>query len=204
MEEFFYIILLVIWLVVSLYKRGAKSKQQKSKPAGQPDQTTSMPKESELEEMLEEFFGGGKKKKKEQPGEEVLSDQEVVHEYEELLSKQASKDEPRRHEEPQPSYQAWESRAQQSYNEKKQKSQETAGEPSYEESYKVQAEALESYTAMEKVASVDDLIRSHAAKDAMEQARAEMEQGGGLGDDLPEFDLRTAVIFSEILNRKYT
>ena len=37
----------------------------------------------------------------------------------------------------------------------------------------------------------------------VEQAKAEMEYGSGLSEDIPEFDLRTAVIFSEILTKKY-
>lgn len=206
MEEFFYIILLVIWLVISLYKRSAKAKAKADKSASQPEaSSTTLPKGSELEEMLEEFFGSGKKQT--QPvDKEVLSDAEVVYDFEEMVSEQGSRREPVLRDDPEPAYQAWESRAQRDYNERQEgeKKEEAVAEPAYVPFYKDQGADTESFVAMEKVASVDDLIRSHAAKDAREQARAEMEYGGGLAGDLPEFDLRTAVIFSEILNRKYS
>lgn len=204
MEEFFYIILLVIWLAISLYKRSARAKGQAAKPKSQPDASTTLPKGAELEEMLEDFFGGGKKKPA-PVDEEVLSEAEVVYDYEEMVSEQGSRKEPVLRDQPEPAYQAWESRAQRAYNEEQEEKQEdTYAEPAYEPFYKDQGLDAESFIAMEKAASVEDLIRSHAAKDAREQARAEMEYGGGLAGDLPDFDLRTAVIFSEILNRKYT
>lgn len=206
MEEFFYIILLVVWLVVSIYKRNAKAKGQPGKPKSQPDATTSLPREADLEEMLEDLFGGGKKKKAGPVAEEdVLTEAEVVNDYQEVVSEQGSREETVYQADSEPAYQSWESKAQRAYNEGQEAAKEFAlPEPAYESFYKEQAREAESYVAAEKAASVEDLIRSHAAKDAMEQARAEMEYGGGPSGDIPEFDLRTAVIFSEILNRKYT
>lgn len=63
MEDFVYIILLVAWVIISLYKRNAKAKQQREagQPKARPHETTALPKETSMEEMLEEFFGGGKK-----------------------------------------------------------------------------------------------------------------------------------------------
>jgi hypothetical protein len=206
MEEFFYIILLVVWLVVSIYKRNAKAKGQPGKPKSQPDATTSLPRETDLEEMLEDLFGGGKKKKAGPVAdEEVLTEAEVVNDYQEVVSEQGTREETVYHADAEPAYQSWESKAQRAYNAGQDTPKEFAlPEPVYESFYKDQSQETESYVAVEKAASVEDLIRSHAAKDAMDQARAEMEYGGGLTGDLPEFDLRTAVIFSEILNRKYT
>lgn len=204
MEEYFYIILLILWLVVSLYKRGAKGKGKTSQPKPQPDTSTSPPKESDLEEMLEEFFGGGKKKSP-QPETEVLEEEVVV-------AKRGGDDDSNRRSESIPAerereFQPWESKAQRAYNESKADAEEAASpsweEASYEEVYKESAEKRDESPAMEKVATVEELIRSHAAKDAMEQARAEMEFGSEAGVELTEFDLRNAVIFAEILNRKY-
>ena len=207
MEEYFYIILLIIWLVVSLYKRNAKSKQQAPQPRQQPEGTTAMPKETDLEQMLEDFFGGGKKSGKPQvetDDEEVpavtYEPVSVEDDYDRAPAMRESS-----HTDREPAYQAWESKAQRSYDDKKRKPSEPEyAQPQYESFYKDNdSQDYSGPTEMGKVASVDELIRSHAAKDAMEQAKAEMAYGSGLSDDIPEFDLRTAVIFSEILNKKY-
>ncbi len=204
MEEYFYIILVIIWLVVSLYKRNAKAKQQGPQPKQQPEGTTARPKEVDLEGMLEDFFGGGKTTA--QPKQEVDFEEEAVITYESDGDfEQGRAAEESQRSDRAPAYQAWESKAQQSYNEKKEESTQPAyAEPQYESFYKdMPKEDYGGFGEMGKVASVEDLIRSHAAKDAMEQAKAEMEYGSGLSEDIPEFDLRTAVIFSEILNKKY-
>ena len=205
MEEYFYIILLVVWLIVSLYKRNAKSKQQAPKQRQQPEGTTAMPRETDLEQMLEDFFGGGKKSSEPQLERDVEEVPSVTYEsVEDDYDRIPSKKEPRQTDR-EPAYQAWESKAQQSYDDKKRKPSEAEyAEPQYESFYKdTDSQNHSGLAEMGKVASVDELIRSHAAKDAMEQAKAEMEYGSGLSEDIPEFDLRTAVIFSEILTKKY-
>jgi hypothetical protein len=205
MEEYFYIILLVVWLIVSLYKRSAKSKQQASKPRQQPDSTTSLPKETDLEQMLEDFFGGGKKTSETQLETDVEEVPSVTYESLEDDYDRVPPMKETPHTDREPAYQAWESKAQQRYDDKKRKPSEPEyAEPQYESFYKdTDSQNYSGLTEMGKVASVDELIRSHAAKDAMEQAKAEMAYGSGLSEDIPEFDLRTAVIFSEILTKKY-
>lgn len=204
MEEYFYIILLVIWLVVSVVKKNAKSKEQASKPKPQRDSSTSRPKEPNLEDILEDFFGGGKKSGQGQPKVEVEEEPSVTYQANEASGRSESFKEALPSDQDK-AYQSWESLAQQSYNEGKMKpSQAEYSEPQYEGFYKdVDNQDYRGISEVGKVASVEDLIRSHAAKDAMEQAKAEMAYGGGLAEDIPEFDLRTAVIFSEILNKKY-
>lgn len=206
MEDFFYVILLVLWVVVSIYKKNAKAKQAKTEamPRAKPDLTTALPKEADLESMLEEFFGGTKKTPVPEP---VASAEEPVMEGYESLEDSRSYDAAQTMERaPEPAYESWESKAQQSYNDSQERSiPELYTEPAYESFYSEatlpdHAGMLE----MEKVASVEELIKAHATKDAKEQARAEMEYGTGPSPDIPEFDLRTAVIFSEILNKKYT
>ncbi len=212
MEDFFYVILLVIWLIVSLYKRNAKVKQQKEagKQQAQPEATTALPKEMDLEDMLGEFFGGGKKK----PSEVVVDDDEMLSDesfsYETEQSMPVERD--RRQHASEPAYQSWESKAQRSYNEDKrsynQENQpeiaETYAEPEYKGFFADASDDHALFTEVGKLASVEELIKSHAAKDALEQARAEMEYGSGEVHEVPEFDLRTAVVFSEILNKKYS
>ncbi|MFW6351383.1 MAG: hypothetical protein ACOC2E_03265, partial [Bacteroidota bacterium] len=69
MEDFFYIILAIVWLVISII--GGKKKKQQSAPkatgqqpaAPEPQEQTQEP--VDLEDMLEEFFQGESKKKKE-------------------------------------------------------------------------------------------------------------------------------------------
>jgi hypothetical protein len=212
MEEFFYIVLLVIWLIVSLYKRNAKVKQQKEagKQQAQPEATTALPKELDLEDMLEEFFGGGKKKQPEVvlDADEMSSQESYTYESEQSIPVESD----RQQTASEPAYQSWESKAQRSYNEEKQSYNEdrqleiaeTYAEPEYKSFYADLADDHASFTEVGKLASIEELIKTHAAKDAMEQARAEMAYGSGEGHDLPEFDLRTAVVFSEILNKKYS
>lgn len=197
MEEFFYIILLVIWLVVSYFQRQKKAREKagRAKPDAQPEPATAPPKEVDMEELLEEFFGGGKKKK---PAGEPVEKAEADHERRREVAEPARR-------EREPAWQPWESQAQQSYNEKKEARQEETLLSGYDE-FKG-TEGVEDdfeFTTEGKVETIEDLIRSHAVQDAREQAISEAKYRELAGEEVPEFDLRTAVIFSEILNRKYT
>ncbi len=197
MEEFFYIILLVIWLVVSYFQRQKKAREKAGmpKPDAQQDPSSAPPSEVDMDELLEEFLGGGKKKK---PPVEEDARQEVDYERVPEVT------EPERSVR-QPAYQSWESQAQQSYNEKKEGRQEKTLIQGYEE-FKG-SDGVEDdfeFSAEGKVETIEDLIRIHAAQDAREQAIAEEKYETDRGEGVPDFDLRTAVIFSEILNKKYT
>jgi len=207
MEDFVYIILLIAWFVVSLYKRNAKVRQQKAAgmEKAQPQATTALPKEVNMEEMLEEFFGGGKKAIPE-PAVEIEDEQlpepfTFADDSDKVFDAESGQNPAR-----EISYQSWESSAQKTFNENQQQNIPAEYvEPEYKSFYASQTpDAHSEYAEVGKIASVEELIRSHAAKDAMEQARAEMEYGASKNPDIPEFDLRTAVIFSEILNKKYS
>ncbi|MFW5892228.1 MAG: hypothetical protein ACOCUQ_02375 [Bacteroidota bacterium] len=69
MEDFFYIILAIFWLVISLL--GGRKKKQQSAPTNSDQQTAPTVSQEqtqepvELEDMLEDFFQGESKKKKE-------------------------------------------------------------------------------------------------------------------------------------------
>jgi hypothetical protein len=52
--------------------------------------------------------------------------------------------------------------------------------------------------------TLEDLLKANALEDARQQAALEMQEGyAGQGVAI-DFDIREAVIYSEILNRKYS
>ncbi len=178
MEDFIYIILIVVWLLVSFLKK--KPKKDTAKPA-KPREATGSPEETSMEDMLEDFFGGGKKKKEEKPAYEASDRREARKSKEDRDEKKRwdsrSREDHRRYE-PEPEY------------------QEHAGEEAVSDDYEFEAEG--------KVETIDDLIESHKRQEAIRLANEEEWSDSGSPEDIPEFDLRTAVIFSEILNRKYS
>ena len=187
MEEFFYLILIIIWLLVSYFQRQKKAREKAaSRPGTQQEPAPARPQEVDLEDLLEDFLGG-KKKQQPIPGPEPQMQEEAVLDSDEGRN-----------------YESWESQAQKDYD----RSERGSGEYG-------QAAALEEYKGTSgvdddfefstegKVETIEDVIRSHAAQDAREQALAEEKYEGQAHKEIPEFDLRTAVIFSEILNKKY-
>jgi hypothetical protein len=196
MEEFFYIILLVIWLAVSYFQRKKKARERAGSPMPdvKQDPSKAPPKEVDMEELLEEFFGGGKKKK---PAAEESGAEQADYESRPEVAEPSKR-------EVQPAYESWESQAQRSYNDNKESLGEQTLISGYED-YKG-TEGVDDnfeFSTEGKVETIEDLIRSHMAQDAREQAIAEEKYQTGTRVEVPEFDLRTAVIFSEILNRKY-
>lgn len=174
MEEYVYIILVVIWLLVSILRRKPKKDATRGKPQTAPQEETGAPAEKEIsmEEMLEEFLGGGKKK----PGE-------------------TSRDKPV----DEPVYDAPERREVKTTTYRTPEKQETA----YEE-FEGEAVAEDhAFTSEGKIKTIDELIESHKKEEALRLAREQEEAGIEPAEGIPEFDLRNAVIFSEILNRKY-
>jgi len=177
MEDIIYVVLIIVWLLVSFLKRKPKTQKSPQKQTEPSAGSKPIPAEEvNMEDMLEEFFGS-KKKKKEEP---VKSE---------------------------PVYETRERREQADYPYRKDVSEKQVEEkmqPVYE-NYGGREEVLDDFefTPEGKIQTIDDLIKQHKAKEAIELARAEEEYGSG-SDDIPEFDLRTAVIFSEILNKKYS
>ncbi len=161
MEEYVYIILIVIWLLVSILRRKPKKDATKGKPQTVPQEKTSAPADKEIstEEMLEEFFGGGKKKTKEESKEKPAEE---------------------------PVYDAPERK-----------------EAEFEQFEGEIVEEDFAFASDEKVQTMDDLIESHKKEEALRLAREEEKAGIESAAGIPEFDLKNAVIFSEILNRKY-
>lgn len=202
MEELVYIVLIVVWLLVSFLKRkpGKGSQAGKQQPSAQGEEAAPS-EEMDMEDMLEEFFGGGKKKKE----KEDQPAREPVYETKERSYRQG-KDESFRGEET-----VWE-------RESADREGESPGWEQYESRDKSQRKDYEDYegatakaqriedeaTSVDKVQTIEELIRSHKKEEAMRQAREEEDNAGdSQSEGVPDFDLRQAVIFSEILNRKY-
>jgi len=174
MEEYVYIILVVIWLLVSILRRRPKKDATKGKPQPVPQEKTSAPAEKEMsmEEMLEEFLGSGKKKPKE-PTHKKPVDEPVY-------------DAPERREVKTTAYQTPEKQ-----------------EAAFEE-FEGEAVAEDhTFVSEGKIKTIDELIELHKKEEALRLAWEQEEAGNEPAEGIPEFDLRNAVIFSEILNRKY-
>ncbi len=160
MEDFVYIILIIVWLLVSFLRKKPKTKrpEQKPEPAAQPE---AVPAEEELsmEEMLQEFLGGKKQQKQETKTgtmPDMVNEQDAV--------------DPR--------------------------FEQHVGQEGVSEDFEFATDG--------KIQTIDDLIKSHKTQEALALAKAEEEYGSEDSDHIPEFDLKTAVIFSEILNKKYS
>jgi hypothetical protein len=194
MEEYFYIILLIIWVVVSLFKKNkAKQKQAAPQPKSQESQAEPAGDEIDLEQMLEEYLGGGTKKPRPAPVESRQHDnnRDEKREYSD-----------QRRDDTQPVYASQDDIPRSVYGEDSMPEDMDDMYQGYQEELGVKEDF--EFSAEGEVQTIEDLIRSHARKDALLQAQAEMEERRMEAEgELPPFDLRTAVVFSEILNRKY-
>ncbi|MFP4468362.1 MAG: hypothetical protein ACLFN2_05300 [Bacteroidales bacterium] len=200
MEELVYIVLIVVWLLVSFLKRkpGKGDQAGKQQPSARGEEAAPA-EEMDMEDMLEEFFGGGKKKNQEdQPA------REPVYETKERSYRQG-RDESFRGEET-----VWERESADREGESSDWEQYEGEEKSHRKGYEnfegasARAPKIEDEAAsVDKVRTIEELIRSHKKEEAMRQAREEEHNAGdSQSEGVPEFDLRQAVIFSEILNRK--
>ncbi len=181
MEDFIYILLVVAWVVAGLLKRKSKKTAAPDRP--RPKQAPAPVEEtSDVEQMLEQFFGGKEKKKE----EKANMKQEPVFDAGERKEERTFRKEER------------DSRREIYAREEIPVEEEPVPEAFQEYSdYDATPPPKEEIS----VQSVEDLIKLHAEKDAIERALA-AEQWDA--ENIPEFDVRTAVIFSEILNRKYS
>ncbi|MFO7998823.1 MAG: OadG family protein [Bacteroidales bacterium] len=199
MEEFFYLVLIIIWLVVSYFQRQKKAREKAAKPQPylEKDPSAAPSKEVDMEELLEEFFGGGKKKSSQ-------GEQQEASDFQEVEERESGRGEPSRRER-QPAYESWESQAQRNYNDAKEDRHEEPLSEGYEEFKGAGGVGSDfEFSTEGKVETIEDLIRTHMEQDAREQAMAEEKYESEKGRERAEFDLQTAVIFSEILNKKYT
>lgn len=202
MEEFIYIILIAIWLLVSFLRKKPKKDQPAKKPRPVTREETPQPVEEEMsmEDMLEEFFGKGKKKTEEPaPRKEPVFDaaerSERRYDRRDKEKRFNSGDERRDRD----SGRRWGA-------DRVPDSDISEMEAAGLEGFEGQEGAGEdfAFASEGKVKTIDDLIEAHKKEEAVRKAFAE-EQGydAGVLEGIPDFDLRKAVIFSEILHRKY-
>lgn len=175
MEDFIYVILVIVWLLVSFLKKKPKQTQpsRKQEPAPHGETPAEPGKEMSMEDMFEEFLGGGKKKKEqkeESPIKEVVYEAGTYDQYEAV-------DDVDEEDAVQPAF------------------EDFSGKSGVSEDFEFSAEG--------KIKTIDELIEAHKRKEAIELAKIEEAYGGKESADIPEFNLRDAVIFSEILNKKY-
>jgi len=148
-------------------------------------------KEVTIEDMLEEFLGSDKKETKPRKQEPVFdaSERRRDDKYERLEDRREKELLDQRDETP-----IW-----------GQEEKRVRKDPKVEEHEGQAAVSRDfAFTSEKKHQSVDELIASQKKEEALRMAREEAfgyEETGPEG--MPDFDLRTAVIFSEILNRKY-
>lgn len=193
MEDVVYIILAIVWLAISILGGKKKKKQRQSSP--QPDisepqpieaETTTTGKKSDFEDMLEDFFGSGSEKSKAKPVPEPVYEED---DYEK--GNRSAFDQPKRDKGGSIKSAPW------TYmSEDKKKEFEGEVEEDFE------------FTAEGKVETLEDLIKSYERTDKKtEEEDAKLAvvdlDGGAPAISGLDFDARKAIIYAEIINRKY-
>ncbi len=192
MEDFLYIILAIVWLVISIL--GGKKKKKQAQEQQQPGRSEPQPieqesptgeKENDFEDLLEDFFGSDAPKPRKQSDEQPTPQKASRPAYTE----------------------------ERSYDDGKSSDYRFGGEQKAEEVEKFEgAQAIDEdfeFTAEGKVETLEDLIKKHQQieqKILEEDAKidvVELDEEVVPVDDF-EFDARKAIIYSEIINRKYT
>lgn len=185
MEDFIYIILGIVWLVISIIggkkkKPGQAPRPGTSRSEPRPIETTEKPKNTgaDFEDMLEDFFGTGSKKPKDQPAPQPSMTQEKPHSFDNY----------------QPEIESLETI-------ESDKMSEYKGTYAVDSDYKFSAQPS-------KTESMEDIIRSYQLRD--KQIQDEDEKINVVDLDISEalasgidFDARKAIIYAEIINRKY-
>ncbi len=189
MEDFVYIILIIIWLLVSFLRRKPKKADPATtqKPSSGRKESPATEGEVSMEEMLEDFFGTGKKKQEKKPKAEPV--------YEAAERKERADRSDDRRWDTKRSESSWDSPGDriEKASDQDPKLEKFEGARGVSDDFEFSTEG--------KIETIDDLIKSHQREEAMRMAEEEEQMAHH--DAFPEFDLRNAVIFSEILNRKY-
>jgi len=213
MEQIAPIILLILWLVIS-YLNERRRKASPPKPAQRPE-TTSLPPERNLTEMLEDLLGGdddAESKKtsypKTQPYRIDKTEETVKRVPRELIYQESMEKEGLPEYESEPIYE----------------SQEYI-HPEYEKAKTEEAFSYESYVP-EVTESLEDQYKSGSFRQSVEAYNVSLEKQFEINRanlnrmieqaeqnetllveaDVPvflEFNLRDAIVYSEIINRKY-
>ncbi len=192
MEELIYIVLVVIWLLVSFLRRKPKKDRPEGKPKPVPQEQTAPPDdEASVEEVLEEFFGGGKKKEEKQPKKEPVYEAAERKERRDTYGHEGRRE------------REWSERQQADKEQSWDEGQDTKG--GVFEGVEGQTGVSEDFEFVSegKKLTIEEMIQSYKEDEAKRLAMEEEDADYQPSEGIPEFDLRTAVIFSEILNRKY-
>jgi hypothetical protein len=197
MEDYVYIILAVVWLLISILgnkKRKAQQQQQQQPKQEQKSfdeqrpQPVSKPQPiepSEFEVLLDDFFGDGTKSKKPEPKPEPEAEKEEKHVFSDEYTFQGRKGEEYNVKEEIPSSEL----------------EKYEGKLAIDDDYEFSAEA--------SLESIEDYIKSYDDQDRIAEERdsqlvvVDLDEEYGISSDL-EFDGRKAIIYSEIINRRYT
>jgi hypothetical protein len=178
MEEYIYIILVIAWLAISFFKKKPKTgAPAKNRPEPRPE-TTQQPKPIELEEMLQDFFGTKKEEKAPEPEPQLVREQTALE------------------------------RSFEQHNEEY-RSFDAEIEPVQNATFKdhvaldAVSDEYQFSTEVRAAQTIDELIKANAAEEARIQADEEASGFALEGEGLPDFNVRSAIIFSEIINRKY-
>ena len=209
MEQIAPIILLILWLIVS-FLNNKKKPAAPQKAAPRPE-TTSLPADSELKEMLEDFFGGDDEKQSKKMGqpanktskpdysEEVDNSPEIVYQQ---TYENRSESESQRELVDNPYYEM--------------KQEESEPHTFEHQSYETVVDKAFTYdqlpTTFEYNENIFDTtpVSLETLQTSMPEykdlSRQEIVEEAEVADKriLKEFNLRDAVIFSEILNRRYS
>lgn len=215
MEEFVYILLAIVWLVISILggrkKKASKPPTPKSyeEPATSESTAPTSEKKSEFEDMLEDFFGTDTTVKKSQPAPQPT----YMEERDQRRMDDRSRDERRRDDR---SMDERDERRKddRSRDERRDDGRRFENSP-FEEVAAEEVEKFEGaieedfeFTAEGKVETLEDLIKSYerSSKKVEEEdaklAVVELDEEDTFKPDF-DFDPRKAIIYAEIINRKH-
>jgi FtsZ-interacting cell division protein ZipA len=196
MEDLVYIVLGIIWLIISvlggLKKKKAQQQANYPQPQAKPYQEPTVEPDDEkieIEDMLEEFFGTNTASKKKQP-EPTYQQEEYTYQQDEPTYKQEEY-----------SFERQEMKHQ-SYE-----TLEPHDPPKYETKYAIGSDY--EFSAEGHIDTMEDIIRQYQMNDELaqeEDAKLAVEDIDNqiIVAEAFDFDARKAVIYAEIINRKYS
>ena len=215
MEEFVYILLAIVWLVISILggrkKKASKPPAPKSyeEPATTTSTTPTSEKKSEFEDLLDDFFGADTTVKKPQPAPQPT----YMEERDQRRMDDRSRDE-RRRDASSMEERDERRRDDRSRDERRDDGRRFENSP-FEEVAAEEVEKFEGaveedfeFSAEGKVETLEDLIKSYERsnkKTEEEDAKlavVELDEEETFKPDF-DFDARKAIIYAEIINRKH-
>jgi hypothetical protein len=196
MEDFIYIILAVVWLVISVLgnkKKKAQQQQQQQQPpqpyeqAPQPSRSPEnqpQPEPSEFEVLLDDFFGQKTTTvERRQPEPVIEKDKHVFSDEYTFEGATSLEDDPFQHQMQEYDFNKYD------------------GKGTVESDYEFAAEG--------HIETIDELIKSYGEQERIAEEKDSQLVVVDLDEQEEtikewEFDARKAIIYSEIINRKYT